>query len=150
MLRFAESEAEAVGMADWAEARIEHLGGGNFGPAVFGEVTRGGSRAAVVAFYDWREGYDTLGVSVALSGRRWASPGVVRAIFHYAFAQAGANLLQVGTPASNRAGVRFVRRVGFRQEAVLRDRYGPGRDMVIFSLTAAEWRQSSWFKEMCH
>lgn len=137
-------------MAAWAEARIEHLGGGGFGPAVFGEVARGGDRAAVVALYDWRVGYNTLGVSVALSGRPWASAGVIRAIFHYAFAQARANLLQVGTPAANLAGVRLVRRLGFRLDAVLRDRYGPGQAMTVFSLTAAEWRQSHWFKEMCH
>ena len=150
MLIFATTPEQTAGLVAWAAPRIPHLFGGTFGECVAGGVVRHGSLSAVVAFYDYRELPDggTIKVSVAADGPHWARPGVIAAIYQYAFQQAGAFLLEVGTPFANRETCRFLRRIGFQQDGVLPHRYGRKQHMAVFSLSADQWRRSKYFREV--
>jgi RimJ/RimL family protein N-acetyltransferase len=150
VLIFATSPEQTAGLVAWASARIPHLYGGELGPCVAGGVVRHGQLAAVVAFYDWRALPDggTLKVSVAAETVHWARPHVIAAIYHYAFKQAGAYLLEVGTPLANTATCQFLRRIGFQQDGILPHRYGRKKHMAAFSITADQWRRTKYFKEV--
>ena len=149
MLIFASTPEETAQLEAWASERIPHLYGGDFGPCVMGGVVRHGALSAVVAFYEYRAlpGGDTMRVSVAADGPHWARPAVLAAVFHYAFVTAGVNLLEAGTPHGNAATIKFLRRVGFQQDAILPHRYGNKNHMAVFSMSRAQWRRSRWFLE---
>lgn len=150
MLIFARTPEETAWLVDWASARIPHLFGGTFGECVAGGIVRHARLSAVVAFYDYRPLPDggTLKVSVAAESAHWARPGVVAAIYHYAFRQAGAFLLEAGTPLANKETCRFLRRIGFQQDGILPHRYGRKQHMAVFSLSADQWRRTKYFTEV--
>ena len=150
MLIWPVDEAQKAALIEWAGGRIPHLYGGDFGPCVAGGVVRGGMLQAVVAFYGAREqaeGWRTLGVSVAADNVLWARPGVLHAIFQYAFDQHGADLLTAGTPHKNEAGIRLLKRLGFHADGVSRHRYGFKLHAAEFSMTRAEWQRGKWYME---
>ena len=150
MLIFADGPDQTAWLVRWAEERIPHLYGGSLGPCVVGGVVRYGKLSAVVAFYDFRPLPDggTIKVSVAAETAHWARPHVIAAIYHYAFRQAGAYVLEAGTPLANKTTCKLLRRIGFQQDGVLPHRYGRKKHMAVFSLTADQWRRSPYFVEV--
>ena len=150
MLIFAQTPEQTEWLKAWASERIPHLFGGDFGQCVAGGVVRYGKLTAVVAFYDWRPLPDggTIKVSVAAETAHWARPGVIAAIYHYAFRQAGAFVLEVGTPLANKTTCKLLRRIGFQQDGVLPHRYGRKQHMAVFSMTADQWRRTKYFTEV--
>lgn len=150
MLIFANTPEQTVWLKAWAEARIPHLFGGEIAACVVGGVVRHNRLSAVVAFYDWRPLPDggSIKVSVAAETAQWARPDVLTGIYDYAFRQAGAYLLEVGTPLANKATCKFLRRVGFQQDGVLPHRYGRKQHMAVFSMTADQWRRTPYFREV--
>jgi len=138
MLRWAADEHEAAGLVAWLGARVPHIGPAGVGPCVAGGVWRGGALRAVVLFHDWQTPESTLQVSIA-GEPGWATRGALRAMFAYAFRTCGAHLLWAAMPADRPEALAFNRRLGFREEARLRDRFGPGRAAVVSSITREEW-----------
>lgn len=63
----------------------------------------------------------------------------MRALLSVPFEQYGCHLIQTITPADNIRALRFNRGIGMTLEAKLRDRYAPGRDAVIASMTKDEF-----------
>jgi RimJ/RimL family protein N-acetyltransferase len=150
MLIWPSDDATKHALIEWAQSRIPHLYGGELPPCVIGGVVRSGVLQAAVAFYDARdqaEGWRTLGVSVAADSVRWARPSVLYAIFQYAFEQARADLLVVGTPHKNEAAIKLLRHLGFHPDGIRRHRYGHKLHAADFSMTRAEWQRGKWFME---
>ena len=150
VLIFARDEEQAQALRDWAEARIPHLDGGRIPPAVFGGVVRGDKLAAVVAFYDFipNPAGPIMRVSVAAENVRWARPHVIAAIYHYAFAQAGAYTLEAGTPLANEATCKLLARIGFKRWGIRPHAYGRKKHQALYFLTADMWRQSPYHCEV--
>lgn len=147
MLVFAETPENTAAVVRWMTARIPHMHGETFGPCVAGGVVLDGSVVAGVAFHDWQAAYGTMQCSMAADTPRWAAPGVLKAMFHYAFVTAGANKLFTTIPHTNVRALRFNAGIGMRREAVLRHQFGPKQHAVIFSMMRAEWRRSRWVQE---
>lgn len=147
MLIFAETQKNTARVVQWMVARIPHMAGGDFGPCVAGGVVRDGAVVAAVAFHDWQGGYGTLQCSMAADTPRWATRGVLTALFHYAFVTAGANKLFTTTPHTNERALRFNAGIGMRREAVLRHQFGPKQHAVISSMMKSEWQRSRWMQE---
>lgn len=150
-LIFAEAEPTKAALRKWAQDRIPHLFGVDLPPCQIAGVVRHERMVAAVAFYDLktvRDGWRTLQVSAAADSARWARPSVLRAVFQYAFGQAGADVLQAGTPHTNMATIKFLRHLGFKPDGVLRHRYGDNLHAAIFSMTRHEWSRSRWFVEV--
>ncbi|MBS7811209.1 GNAT family N-acetyltransferase [Roseococcus pinisoli] len=145
-LVFAATPEEAALVTAWMVERIPHMGGGDFGPAVVAGVVRDGELAAGVAFHDWQEAARTLQVSIAGEGA-WATRGVFRALFHYAFATAGAEKLWCHMRHDRPDVLKFNKRLGFRREATLRHHLGRGVHAVVASMMRNEWRKSPWYWE---
>lgn len=150
MLIFASTPEEKALLRAWAEQRIPHLHGGELPECQIAGVIRHGAMSAAVAFYDHVVNPDgaTLHVSVAADGPHWARPGVIAAIYHYAFAQAGAYVLEVGTPLANAATCKFLLRIGFKQWGVRPHAYGRKQHQACFTMSADAWRRSKYFREV--
>jgi hypothetical protein len=144
VLIWAVTPEESAMLEQWAVDRIPYMRDGSFGPCMCGGVVRNSALRAVVVFSDWQQDYRTLQVSIASDGPGWATRDVLREMFRYAFLTAGANLLWSSMRADNSAAIEFNRRLGFRRDAVLRHRYGPGQHAVITSMTRGAWRRSKW------
>lgn len=150
-LIFAETPETHAALMKWASARIPHLFGRELPPCQIAGVVRHQRVVAAVAFYEektMQDGWKTLNVSAAAESRHWARPPVLRAALHYAFVQAGADLLQAGTPHTNKETIQFLRHLGFKPDGVLRRRYGERLHAAMFSMTRHEWRKSRWFVEV--
>lgn len=143
---FPATDDAKVYLERWAAERIPHVGAAGFsGPVMpVAVVNNAGRLRAVIVFHDWMPAFRTLQVSGASETPYWAKPGNIKALYHYAFAVAGAHLLWATTPEDLPAW-RFDKHIGMTQDGPpLRHRFGPGRHAVICSMTADEWRQSRW------
>jgi RimJ/RimL family protein N-acetyltransferase len=147
VLIFAATPDETQAVQEWVVSRIPHMHGGTFGQCVAAGVVRDGAMAAGVIFHDWQPEYRTLQLSMAADSPRWAAADVLRGLFRYAFATAGANKLWTATPHTNTRALRFNHGIGMKQEATLRHHFGPKSHAVICSKMRAEWERSRWFQE---
>lgn len=137
--------------ADWCATRIPHVAGGEgFGHCQPCVIMDRGQVQAVIVFHDWQPEARTMQVSGASVTPRWATRRNIATLYDYVFNQAGAWLLWAATPADLPKVYGFDQAIGMTEDARLRDRFGPGRDAVITSITADEWRASRWCKEPVH
>jgi RimJ/RimL family protein N-acetyltransferase len=79
-------------------------------------------------------------LSIATSDPRWCNRGVLHAIFHYPFVQAGCGRVTAVTEATNQPVRAFLCRLGFQQEGVMRQAFPGGKDAVIYGLLRDECR----------
>lgn len=128
-------------VAAWVAARIPHMAGGAFGPCAAIGVVVGNEMVAGVVFHEFQPAHGTMMLSMAATSPRWATRGHVRGLLAYPFQQIGVHKLWTLTEAQNQRALRFNKGVGFRQEAVLRDQFGPKRHAVVCSMLAREWRK---------
>lgn len=92
---------------------------------------------AGVVFHDFFPQYRTCQVSMAADTPMWARPEVITRILTYPFEELGVWKLWTATPspkgenaADNRV-IRFLKHLGFTQEAILADQFGPDVHAVI-------------------
>lgn len=147
MLIWPTTPADAAALADWAAARIPHVGEMGFGEHRAAAIMRRDDLAAVVLFHDWNPLAGTISLSMAAATPMWASRPVLTALFRYAFVTAKANKLWTSTAHRNARAVKFNEGIGMKREATLRHHFGPGSHAVICSMLRAEWQRSRWFKE---
>lgn len=118
----------------WVASRI----GGFFDPVcmvAIGWQRDDGVLTAGVAYRDWNGA--SLEAEVVVEGS--LVPAFVRAAFWYPFVQLGARKIRTTTAANRDASIRQLVRMGFTQEARLRDA-APEGDLLIFVLDAANCR----------
>jgi RimJ/RimL family protein N-acetyltransferase len=131
-------------LAEWAAARIPHVGADGFGPCWAVGVVRRDALAAAVVFHDFQPATGTVQLSCAADSPRWASREVIAAILGVAFSgRLGAAVRKVWTctPSGNERAIRFNEGIGFKREAVLRQHFAPGVHAVICSMLDREWRR---------
>lgn len=122
------------GVSRWVQGNIPHCPT-DFGPCVaIGVVDTSGNPMAGVVYHDYQKEFGTIQLSVAAVTPRWATKNVIRGLLMYPFHQLGCHLIWASTPHKNERVIRFNKGIGFTQEAVLRDRYGPGVHAVIFRM----------------
>jgi RimJ/RimL family protein N-acetyltransferase len=92
---------------------------------------------AGVVFHNFRA--LNVEASIATESPRWCNRGVLHAIFHYPFVQAGCSRVTATTEATNQPVRAFLCRLGFQQEGVLRQ-FLPSGDMVVYGLLRDECR----------
>jgi ribosomal-protein-alanine N-acetyltransferase len=89
------------------------------------------------------------GLGFAIVKRMWGRRVVSRAIpavLDFAFERLGLHRVEADADPRNEGSLRALRRFGFREEGVLRERYfqfGEAQDAVMFGLLRREWRVSS-------
>lgn len=123
-------------VADWVLARIPHMAGGDFGPCVaIGIATDAGVLVAGAVYHGYvrfPDGGD-IQMSMAADTARWARTGVIRALLHYPFVQAGCHRITTLTPAHNERALRINRGLGFEFEGRVRRGFG-NDDCIIMGL----------------
>lgn len=122
--------------AKWAAARIPHIGTpDHFGKCVAIGIATGAEAhdtlMAVTVFHDYFPQFGHCQISMASVDPRWASKATVRALLATPFFQYDLNKVWVAIPHTSDRVIRFVKAIGFTQEAVLKDHYGRGVNCVI-------------------
>lgn len=134
-------------VAHWVASRIPHLRpivmeapyGQAFGPSTaLGVADERGVLRGGVVYHDWRPHFRSIELSCASEGRRWLSREIVRALLRYAFVQLDCNRLQSVTPLKSDEPRRFLERLGFKREGVVRLGFGTDH-AVVYGLLRKEW-----------
>jgi RimJ/RimL family protein N-acetyltransferase len=131
-------------LAGWAADRIPQMRAG-FGPCWSVGVLRGPALAAVCVYHDWQAQHGTVQMSIASATPRWASRQVLAALLGLPFlhpmgvgAQVCRKVLAV-CASDNEPALRFVKRAGFTQEAVLAHQLGHKRHAVVHRMFARDY-----------
>ena len=105
--------------------------------------------AGVAGFHhvDWQNGSTSVGYWLARRAQgRGIATRAVRALLEHAFGAWELNRVELHTAPHNARSRAVAERLGFTEEGVLREaeRHDDGfRDLVLYSLLAAEWRSAS-------
>lgn len=135
-------------IAAWVATRIPHVN--TFGAEnsrAFGVVCDDTLVAGVV-FNEYQPDYGTIAVSVAADTPRWAARGIIKGILSYPFEQLNVNKLWSAMMHTNERAIRFNKGIGFTQEAVLRDHFGPRKHAVITRMLRSDYQAR--YGEMKH
>jgi RimJ/RimL family protein N-acetyltransferase len=139
---------QSAALAAWAAAQISDIGDAGFGECVAIGIAAGpdlGDRFyGVVVFHEYQPQAGTIQASAAAISPKWATPGVLRALFAYPFGQLKVQKLWTAAAHDNLRSIRFNEGIGMRREAVLRHHYGRGRHAVMMSMLDTEYRASRW------
>lgn len=131
-------------LAAWAAERVPHVGPDSFGPCWAVGVVRHADLAAVVVYHDYVPAYGTVGLSIASVTPRWATREVIAALLSAPFNGAlGQPIRKIWALCSiaNKRACRMNERLGFVQEAILREHLAPREHAVIFRMMRHEWRR---------
>ena len=135
----------------WAAAKIPAIGDVKF----FGEfkavgVTTGTEAndrlLAVCVYHDYQPKYATCQISFASADPRWVSRQTVRALLSVPFLQYRVNKVWVAIPHTSERTIRLVKKLGFKQEAILYGHFGRGINAVICRMFAAGYEYGYWSK----
>lgn len=117
----------------WVTSRI----GGFFDPVCMSAIgwQSDGRLTAGAAYRDWN------GVSIEgqIAADKPLTRGLLFAIFDYPFRQLGARKIIATTSADHIRSIRLLRRLGFHEEACLRDA-APGGDLIICTMRQEDCR----------
>lgn len=86
-------------------------------------------------------GYTGASISLHAAGfdSRWATVDMLWVTFHYPFVQLGCKKMFAQVPASNSRALEFDRKLGFKEEARLKDVF-PDGDLVVLSMRREDCR----------
>lgn len=102
----------------------------------FGVIGANGHLTGAMIFNGLNEG----NVEVSLFAPRAITRGVLRVAASYIFGTLGCNRVTARTRASNLRACRFIEKVGFQREGVLRAYYQDGEDAILYGLTKSDNR----------
>lgn len=134
-------------LLEWAARQVPHMHGGRemFGAAKAIGICTGPDLTdrllAVVAYHCYDPIYRTCQVSAVASSPRWATRRNLREVLAFPFLQYGCNVVWTATPHTLSRVIGFNKAIGFRQEATLAERFGPGLHAVICRMTLKDYRR---------
>jgi RimJ/RimL family protein N-acetyltransferase len=123
-------------VAEWVLERTPHVE--TWGPCRAIGIARGDELVAGVVYNNCR--WPSIEASIASTEPSWCSRRNLAAIFAYPFRQLGCTRLGAVTAAENHDVRGFLKRLGFRQEGLLKSALPGRRDAVIFGMTPEECR----------
>jgi RimJ/RimL family protein N-acetyltransferase len=128
-------------VAKWVSQRLAENGGTGFGKCTaIGIFDGSGSRIiAGCVYFDYQPNAGTIGMAIASESPMFATPGTIRALLHYPFEQIGAFKAWATTLHTNERSQRFLTRVGFVREGILRHQFGQKRHAAFYGLIKPEY-----------
>lgn len=131
-------------VANWVAERIPHMRGGGFGPnASIAVLTDDGALIGGVVFHDFRPDVRSIEVSGASVSPRWLTRSLISMILSYPFEQLHCRRITTITPRRNEAARRFNRKLGYKQEGLIRRGFG-NDDAIVYGMLAGEWRRGKY------
>lgn len=127
-------------VADWVAARIPHVDEFE-AMAAIGIRSSDGCDLGAVVYHEYR-GND-IQMSCASEAKRWLSSGVLRALFSYPFKQLNVDRVTAFAPARNSHTRKFLERIGFKQEGIMRRGF-PDDDCIVYGMLKEE---CNWIQE---
>jgi len=122
-------------VAAWVAARISTVGAADdFGPCIAIGVVNGDHMVAGVVFNKYYPDCRVIDLNMAAVSPVWARWPIIIELLSYPFLQLGVNVVQTVTPHTNKAALEVNKHIGFRQEAVLRHRFGREHAVVCSML----------------
>jgi hypothetical protein len=134
-------------LAEWAAARISHVGSAGFGPCSAVGIAVRGQLAAVAVFHDFQPAFGTIQISLASATPRWANRHTFGRVLGLAFEQNwGREAVRIekvwsAMPSSHPRVIDFNVAVGFKKEGTLRHHFGRGNHAIITSMMSWEFRR---------
>lgn len=129
-------------VAHWVGAMLPHVGSGEaFGECVAIGVVDDHDLIAGVVFNNYIDRFRSIELSMASVTPRWVTRSILAGILAYPYDQMGCIRVTTITPRKNKRALTFNRKLGFKQEGIIRRGFG-SQDAVICGLLAKEWRQS--------
>ncbi len=80
-----------------------------------------------------------MAMSIASESPMFATKGTIRALLHYPFIQQGCQKVWATTLHTNTKAERFLRKVGFVREGILRHQFGHKKHAAFFGLLKSEY-----------
>lgn len=114
--------------------RIAAAAGTTFNPFVdvsIAAVTQQGNLLGGVVFTGYTQA--SIGMHAAAFDRRWASIDMLWVTFHYPFVQLNCKKIFAQVPASNSKALEFDKKLGFKEEARIKDVF-PDGDLVVLAM----------------
>ena len=129
--------------AKWAAKRIHNVGDAGFGPCRAVGIATGKEASdrllAVFVFHDYQPRFGTVQLSGAAADPHWASRGIIRGILAVPFLQYRCHLVWSAIPHTSERVIRLTKALGFKQEAILKDRFGKGNHAVIVRMESRDY-----------
>ncbi|HEY1430760.1 MAG TPA: GNAT family protein [Stellaceae bacterium] len=122
-------------VAEWVRQRVPHVP--DWGPCAVIGVMRGEELLAGVVYNNYR--WPSIEASIASASPEWCSRRNLAAIFAYPFITLKCRRLGAMTEDASLGVIAFLRRLGFREEGVLRDAL-PSGSARLFGMTPGECR----------
>lgn len=135
-------------MAQWVADHIPHMRGGSFGEKLVGiaVLNEAGEMAGGVVYHDYRPQVRSIEMSGASVDKGWLTRAIIQRVLWYPFGQLNCRRITTITPKRNTAARAFDRRLGFKQEGVVRRGFG-NDDAIIYGMLRGEWQRSPYFFE---
>jgi RimJ/RimL family protein N-acetyltransferase len=131
--------------AKWCGKRIPNVGEAGFGPCRTVAVATGKEASdrimAVFVFHDYQPKFGTVQLSGAAIDSHWVSRSTVRGILAVPFLQYRCHLVWSIIPHTSERVIRLAKALGFKQEAILKDRFGRGTHAVIVRLEHRDYEK---------
>src|SRR3990167_5504134 len=129
----------------WAAKHIPHVGSvESFGHARAVGIMSGPDVATarllgVAVFHMYVPEYRTCQISFASASPLWAHPVTIRDVFSFPFFQYKCNKVWTAEPHTSTKTCAVQKKLGFKQEGVLRHHFGPGTHAVFFGMLYKEF-----------
>lgn len=123
-------------VVEWVAKKTEEFG--NFGAAVGIGMEREGKLIGGVALNDYNGANISMHVASDGTGH-WMNYEFIWFCFYYAFKQSHVKRVTVVVSESNKASLKFVRHIGFSEEARLKDAH-PDGDLIVFRMFEKDCR----------
>lgn len=97
---------------------------------------KGDELIAAVLYTDFKKDSDSFNhctMGIAATGKLWATPEFLRAIFYYPFTQLGCRRVNAMVASNNMPSIKTVEHAGFTLDATL-ERGWPGCDLLIYGM----------------
>lgn len=130
-------------IADWVAERIPHVTGFEKMMTI-GVMSNGGVPLGAVVYHDFRD--KDIQLSCAADSCRWLSKAILTSIFAYPFRQLKCSRVTALAPARNGHTRRFLERLGFMQEGLMRQGFNDD-DCVVYGMLRAECK---WIERENH
>jgi RimJ/RimL family protein N-acetyltransferase len=102
---------------------------------------------AGVAFHNYDPWAGVIEISAASESKRWLTRPVLKAIFGYAFNDAGCQMVVARVDPEDKATVRIFKAYGF-QEYVVKRLLGRDKDQCVLTLTDDDWKSNKFEKRV--
>lgn len=127
-------------VAEWVAARLPDHTGFDDKVTALGIVDSAGYRVlAGVVYHDFAPVAKTMAMTIASESPLFATRGTIKALLHYPFVQQDCFKVWATTPLTNKRAQRFLSKVGFKREGILRHQFGPKKHAVFFGLLKSEF-----------